>query len=96
MTPRRIPRSLYEEARDVARALAKTKAFEPVSYTHLDVYKRQVWKLGEIHRHTPRLVAGQPIGSRAALRVHRQRRNSRAAVGEVRSKSDSFGRRQPR
>ena len=28
MTPRRIPRSLYEEARDVARALAKTKAFE--------------------------------------------------------------------
>ena len=25
---RRIPRSIYEEARDVARALAKTKAFE--------------------------------------------------------------------
>jgi transglutaminase-like putative cysteine protease len=30
---------------------------------------QQVWKLGEIHRHTPRLVAGQPIGSRAALRL---------------------------
>ncbi len=28
MAPRRIPRSIYEEARDVARALAKTKAFE--------------------------------------------------------------------
>jgi hypothetical protein len=25
---RRIPRSIYEQARDVARALAKTKAFE--------------------------------------------------------------------
>jgi len=25
---RRIPRSIYEEARDVARALAKTEAFE--------------------------------------------------------------------
>src|SRR5438309_7059583 len=28
MLARRIPRSIYEEARDVARALAKTKAFE--------------------------------------------------------------------
>jgi hypothetical protein len=28
MPARRVPRSIYEEARDVARALAKTKAFE--------------------------------------------------------------------
>jgi hypothetical protein len=28
MPPRRIPRSIYEEARNVARAPAKTKAFE--------------------------------------------------------------------
>ena len=28
---RRIPRSIYEEARDVARALAKTKAFETIT-----------------------------------------------------------------
>jgi hypothetical protein len=28
MPARRIPRSIYEEARDVARALSKTEAFE--------------------------------------------------------------------
>jgi len=56
---RRIPRSLYEEARDVARALAKTKAFEQscrerkrveMLFAHL----KRILKLGRLRLRGPR------------------------------------------
>jgi transposase len=59
MTPRRIPRSLYEEARDVARALAKTKAFEQsrrdrkrveMLFAHL----KRILRLGRLRLRGPR------------------------------------------
>jgi hypothetical protein len=59
MTPRRIPRSLYEEARDVARALAKTKAFEQsrrdskrveMLFAHL----KRILRLGHLRLRGPR------------------------------------------
>ena len=45
-----IAKGLYEDSTDVFRALLaklieqpeETQTFEPVSYTHLDVYKRQI------------------------------------------------------
>jgi transposase len=59
MTPRRIPRSLYEEARDVARALAETKAFEQsrrdrkrveMLFAHL----KRILRLGRLRLRGPR------------------------------------------
>jgi transposase len=59
MTPRRIPRSLYEEARDVGRALAKTKAFEQsrrdrkrveMLFAHL----KRILRLGRLRLRGPR------------------------------------------
>ena len=59
MTPRRIPRSLYEEARDVGRALAKTKAFEQsrrdrkrveMLFAHL----KRILRLGHLRLRGPR------------------------------------------
>src|SRR3974390_2803001 len=56
---RRIPRSIYEEARDVARALAKTKAFEQsrrerkrieMLFAHL----KRILKLGRLRLRGPR------------------------------------------
>jgi hypothetical protein len=56
---RRIPRSVYEEARDVARALAKTKAFEQscrerkrveMLFAHL----KRILKLGRLRLRGPR------------------------------------------
>jgi hypothetical protein len=58
-TSRRIPRSVYEEARDVARALAKTKAFEQscrerkrveMLFAHL----KRILKLGRLRLRGPR------------------------------------------
>ena len=55
---RRIPRSIYEEARDVARALAKTKAFEQsrcerkrveMLFAHL----KRILKLGRLRLRGP-------------------------------------------
>ncbi len=59
MAPRRIPRSIYEEARDVARALAKTKAFEQsrrdrkrveMLFAHL----KRILRLGRLRLRGPR------------------------------------------
>jgi hypothetical protein len=56
---RRIPRSVYEEARDVARALAKTEAFEQscrerkrveMLFAHL----KRILKLGRLRLRGPR------------------------------------------
>ena len=56
---RRIPRSIYEEARDIARALAKTKAFEQsrrerkrveMLFAHL----KRILKLGRLRLRGPR------------------------------------------
>ena len=56
---RRIPRSIYEEARDVARALAKTKAFEQsrrdrkkveMLFAHL----KRILRLGRLRLRGPR------------------------------------------
>ena len=59
MPARRIPRSIYEEARDVARALAKTKAFEQsrrdrkrveMLFAHL----KRILRLGRLRLRGPR------------------------------------------
>jgi transposase len=59
MAPRRIPRSIYEEARDIARALAKTKAFEKsrcdrkrieMLFAHL----KRILRLGRLRLRGPR------------------------------------------
>ena len=59
MAPRRIPRSIFEEARDVARALAKTKAFEQsrrdrkrveMLFAHL----KRILRLGRLRLRGPR------------------------------------------
>ena len=59
MAPRRVPRSIYEEARDVARALAKTKAFEQsrrdrkrveMLFAHL----KRILRLGRLRLRGPR------------------------------------------
>ena len=59
MPARRIPRSIYEEARDVARALAKTKAFErsrrdrkrvEMLFAHL----KRILRLGRLRLRGPR------------------------------------------
>ena len=56
---RKIPRSIYEEARDVARALAKTKAFEQsrrerkrveMLFAHL----KRILRLGRLRLRGPR------------------------------------------
>ena len=56
---RRVPRRLYEEARDVARALAKTKAFEQsrrdrkrieMLFAHL----KRILRLGRLRFRGPR------------------------------------------
>ena len=56
---RRIPRSIYEEARDVARALAKTEAFErsrrdrkrvEMLFAHL----KRIFRLGRLRLRGPR------------------------------------------
>ncbi len=59
MTPRRIPRSIYEEARDVARALAKTKAFEQSRRDRkrvemLFVHLKRILRLGRLRLRGPR------------------------------------------
>ena len=55
---RRIPRSIYEEARDVARALAKTEAFErsrrdrkrvEMLFAHL----KRIFRLGRLRLRGP-------------------------------------------
>ena len=57
--PRRVPRSIYEEARDVARALAKTEAFEQsrrdrkrveMLFAHL----KRILRLGRLRLRGPR------------------------------------------
>ena len=56
---RKIPRSIYEEARDIARALAKTEAFEQsrrdrkrveMLFAHL----KRILKLGRLRLRGPR------------------------------------------
>lgn len=56
---RRVPRSIYEEARDVARALAKTEAFErsrrdrkrvEMLFAHL----KRILRLGRLRLRGPR------------------------------------------
>jgi len=61
---RRIPRSIYEEARDVARALAKTEAFE---LSHHD--RKRVEMLQAHPADRPLAIAR---AARCPVRVHRQ------------------------
>jgi len=56
---RRIPRSVYEEARDVARALAKTEAFERSRHERkrvemLFAHLKRILKLGRLRLRGPR------------------------------------------
>ena len=56
---RRIPRSIYEEARDVARALAKTAAFaqsccDRKRVEMLFAHLKQILKLGRLRLRGPR------------------------------------------
>ena len=59
MTPRRIPRSLYEEARDVARALAKTEVFaqsrrDRKRVEMLFAHLKRILRLGRLRLRGPR------------------------------------------
>jgi hypothetical protein len=56
---RKIPRSIYEEARDVARALAKTAAFEQSRHDRkrvemLFAHLKRILKLGRLRLRGPR------------------------------------------
>src|SRR5260221_708379 len=56
---RRIPRSIYEEARDVARALAKTEAFERSRHDRkrvemLFAHLKRILRLGRLRLRGPR------------------------------------------
>ena len=56
---RRVPRSLYEDARDVARALAKTEAFEQSSHERkrvemLFAHLKRILRLGRLRLRGPR------------------------------------------
>ena len=55
---RRIPRSIYEEARDVARALAKTEAFERSRHDRkrvemLFAHLKRIFRLGRLRLRGP-------------------------------------------
>src|SRR5262249_54395384 len=55
---RRIPRSIYEEARDVARALAKTEAFERSRRDRkrvemLFAHHKRIFRLGRLRLRGP-------------------------------------------
>src|ERR1700684_20084 len=59
MPARRIPRSIYEEARDVARALAKTKAFAQSRHDRkrvemLFAHLKRILRLGRLRLRGPR------------------------------------------
>jgi len=59
MPRRRIPRSIYEEARDVARALAKTEAFEQSRHDRkrvemLFAHLKRIFRLGRLRLRGPR------------------------------------------
>jgi transposase len=59
IAPRRIPRSIYEEARDVARALAKTKAFaqsrrDRKRVEMLFAHLKRILRLGRLRLRGPR------------------------------------------
>src|SRR5208282_4602950 len=59
MPARRIPRSIYEEARDVARALAKTKAFaqsrrDRKRVEMLFAHLKRILRLGRLRLRGPR------------------------------------------
>jgi transposase len=59
MPLRRIPRSIYEEARDVARALAKTEAFEQSRHDRkrvemLFAHLKRILRLGRLRLRGPR------------------------------------------
>jgi hypothetical protein len=59
MPVRRIPRSIYEDARDVARALAKTKAFEQSRHDRkrvemLFAHLKRILRLGRLRLRGPR------------------------------------------
>jgi hypothetical protein len=56
---RRVPRSIYEEARDVARALAKTAAFEQSRHDRkrvemLFAHLKRILRLGRLRLRGPR------------------------------------------
>jgi hypothetical protein len=56
---RKIPRSIYEEARDIARALAKTEAFEQSRHDRkrvemLFAHLKRILKLGRLRLRGPR------------------------------------------
>jgi len=59
MPRRRIPRSIYEEARDVARALAKTEGFEQSRHDRkrvemLFAHLKRIFRLGRLRLRGPR------------------------------------------
>ena len=59
MPLRRIPGSIYEEARDVARALAKTEAFEQSRHDRkrvemLFAHLKRILRLGRLRLRGPR------------------------------------------
>jgi len=59
MPLRRIPRSIYEEARDVARALAKIEAFEQSRHDRkrvemLFAHLKRILRLGRLRLRGPR------------------------------------------
>jgi hypothetical protein len=73
---RKIPRSIYEEARDIARALAKTAAFEQLRHDRkrvemLFAHLKRILKLGRLRLRGPR---GAQDGSTLAAIAQNLRR----------------------
>jgi hypothetical protein len=79
MPARRIPRSIYEEARDVARGLAKTKAFEQsrrdrTKIEMLFAHLKRMLRLGRLRLRGP--VGAQFEFTLAAIAQNLRRRQS--------------------
>jgi hypothetical protein len=73
---RKIPRSIYEEARDVARALAKTAAFEQSRHDRkrvemLFAHLKRILKLGRLRLRGPRSAQDEFILAAIAQNLRR-------------------------
>jgi hypothetical protein len=83
---RKIPRSIYEEARDVARALAKTEAFEQSRHDRkrvemLFAHLKRILKLGRLRLRGPR--GAQDEFTLAAIAQNLRRLEAARCRGEL-------------
>ena len=91
---RKIPRSIYEEARDIARALAKTEAFEQSRHDRkrvemLFAHLKRILKLGRLRLRGPRSAQDEFTLRRMTSRppTEAMRLSINSAFGSIRRRS---------